>query len=91
MDRIFAALAVCLLAVSQVAVSAPAPVEIFSPQGEVKKVRQVMARFSEQMVPFGDPRELSPFEIKCPENGQARWADGRNWVYDFERDLPAGV
>lgn len=90
MNRIFAALAVCLLAVSQVAVAA-APVEIFSPQGEVKKVRQVAARFSEQMVPFGDPRELDPFDINCPEKGKGRWADGRNWVYDFERDLPAGV
>ncbi len=91
MNRVFVALAVCLLAVSHVAVAASAPVEIFSPQGEVKKVRQVTARFSEQMVPFGDPRELSPFEISCPEKGQGRWADGRNWVYDFERDLPAGL
>jgi hypothetical protein len=30
-------------------------VEFFSPQGTVKTVRQVNARFSEQMVPFGDP------------------------------------
>ena len=30
-------------------------VEVFSPQGTVKVVRQVRARFSEQMVPFGDP------------------------------------
>lgn len=90
MNRMTAALAACL-AVSQVAFSAPLPVELFSPQGQVKKVRQVTARFAEQMVPFGDPRELSPFEISCPEKGQGRWADGRNWVYDFEQDLPAGV
>ena len=67
-------------------------VEIFSPQGTVKGVRQVSARFSEQMVPFGDPRAvIDPFEIKCPEKGTGRWADPKNWIYDFEKDLPAGV
>jgi uncharacterized protein YfaS (alpha-2-macroglobulin family) len=70
----------------------PARVESFSPQGTVKEVRQVHARFSEPMVPFGDPRAaVMPFEIKCPEKGSARWVDERNWVYDFDRDLPAGI
>src|ERR1700736_162095 len=67
------------------------PVEFFSPQGEVKSVRQVSARFAQAMVPFGDPRELDPFEVDCAEKGKGRWADARNWVYDFDRDLPAGV
>ncbi len=67
------------------------PVEFFSPQGEVKAVRQVTARFATAMVPFGDPRELDPFDIDCVERGKGRWADMKNWVYDFDRDLPAGV
>ena len=67
------------------------PVEFFSPQGEVKGVRQVTARFARPMVPFGDPREVDPFAIDCAEKGTGRWADTRNWVYDFARDLPAGV
>ena len=67
------------------------PVEFFSPQGEVKGVRQVTARFAAAMVPFGDPRELDPFDIDCAEKGKGRWADMKNWVYDFDRDLPAGV
>jgi alpha-2-macroglobulin len=66
-------------------------VEFFSPQGEVKVIRQVNVRFSEQMVPFGDPRIVEPFEIACPEKGTGRWADGKNWIYDFDKDLPAGV
>src|SRR4030067_223416 len=67
-------------------------VEIFSPQGAVKGVRQVSVRFSEQMVPFGDPRSLiDPFDIDCPAKGTSQWADGRNWVYDFEKDLAAGI
>lgn len=86
-----ALLAVCIWVLSQTVSAAPISVELFSPQGQVKKVRQVAVRFSGQMVPFGDPRELDPFEINCPEKGQGRWADGRNWVYDFEQDLPAGV
>lgn len=67
-------------------------VEFFSPQGTVKTVRQVTVRFSEEMVPFGDPRSLiDPFDRVCPEKGTSRWADGKNWVFDFERDLPAGI
>jgi len=58
----------------------------------VKKVRQATARFSEPMVPLGDPRgAIAPFEIDCPEPGTARWVDSRTWVYDFSRDLPGGV
>src|SRR5512135_1652212 len=68
-----------------------AEIEFFSPSGEVKKVRQVAVRFSEQMVAFGDPREVNPFDITCPAAGKGRWADQRNWIYDFDNDLPAGV
>jgi len=80
----FAALAYSALATAQ-------DVDAFTPQGEVALVRQVTARFSEQMVQFGDPRAASPFEVQCSEKGAGRWIDGRNWSYDFERDVPAGV
>ena len=66
-------------------------IKVFSPQGTVKSVRQVSVRFSEQMVPFGDPRLVDPFDVICPEKGKGRWADGKNWIYDFEKDIPAGV
>ncbi|KAF0219583.1 MAG: alpha-2-macroglobulin domain-containing protein [Geobacteraceae bacterium] len=66
-------------------------VEFFSPQGTIKSVRQVTARFSEPMTTFGDPRYESPFEIACPEKGSGRWTDVKNWVFDFERDLPSGI
>src|SRR5262249_541065 len=49
-------------------------------------------RFSAPMVPLGDPRPaLEVFDVECPEKGTARWVDGREWAYDFARDLPAGV
>ena len=73
-------------------VAGAAEVARFTPQGTVKQVRQVGARFSEPMVPLGDPRGApDPFELDCPETGAGRWVDSRNWVYDFARDLPAGV
>ena len=67
-------------------------VEMFSPQGTVKGVRQVTARFTDQMVPFGDPRaNVPPFEMDCNLKGTGRWADSRNWVFDFDENLPAGI
>ncbi len=80
-----------LLVLALAAPAHSATVDAFSPQGEVKGVRQVAARFSAQIVPFGDPRLIEPFDVTCPGKGTGRWADGRNWIYDFARDLPAGV
>jgi hypothetical protein len=69
-----------------------ARVENFTPQGEVKGIRQAQVRFSEQMVPFGDPtRTANPFDISCSAKGKGHWVDGANWVYDFDQDLPAGI
>ncbi len=70
-----------------------AQVEVFTPQGTVKDVRQVAVRFSAPITRLGDPRAPEPFVIECPAEaaGRARWADPRNWVYDFETNLPAGV
>ncbi|MGV7209987.1 alpha-2-macroglobulin family protein [Oxalobacteraceae bacterium A2-2] len=77
--------AACAGALAQTAITS------FSPTGSVKGVRQVQARFSAQMVPFGELRLEDPFSVDCPEEGKGRWVDGANWAYDFVRDLPAGV
>ena len=65
-------------------------IEQFSPQGSVKGVRQVTARFTSAVVALGDPRLPDPFQVTCAAPGKGRWADGRNWVYDFDADLPGG-
>ena len=65
-------------------------VESFSPQGSLKNVRQVTARFAAPMVALGDPRRPEPFDIDCPETGTRSWADPRTWVLDFDHDLPSG-
>ncbi|HSR67169.1 MAG TPA: MG2 domain-containing protein [Acidobacteriota bacterium] len=81
-----------VLATTQQEASSQARVERFSPQGEVRQIRQVRAVFTQPMVPFGDPQaHKEPFSIECPVAGSARWEDTRNWIYDFERDLEAGI
>ncbi len=66
-------------------------VESFSPHGYVRQVRQVVVSFSASMVALGDPRLAAPFTVSCPATGKGRWADTRDWVYDFDADLDAGV
>lgn len=68
-----------------------ATVNLFSPQGEIRQVRQVIVSFSESMRPFGDLRGDAPFDIVCDEKGAGRWVDDKQWSWDFDRDLPSGV
>ena len=84
----------CAVFANATALAAP-EVQRFTPQGQAKGVRQVTARFSEAVVAFGDPRLADPFTVQCEGDaaktrGRGRWADTRNWVYDFENDLSAG-
>ncbi|MBK7250029.1 MAG: hypothetical protein IPI06_03830 [Gammaproteobacteria bacterium] len=81
----------CGAAAAPPAPGASARVERFSPRGPVKQVRQVTARFSAPMVALGDPRLADPFAVVCAIPGKGRWADERNWVYDFDAGLPAGL
>ncbi len=89
--RALLALPVLLLAAGAQAYT----ISSFSPQGEVARVRQVVARFSENMVNFGDPKAAAPLAVSCDSatasRGQGRWTSAREWVYDFEADLPPGV
>jgi uncharacterized protein YfaS (alpha-2-macroglobulin family) len=82
-----------------------ASITSFTPQGTVKDVRQVRAQFSDPMVNFGDPRAaqtVQPFEIRCTDlrSGKnfgetpkftQRWADAKNWILDFDQEMPAGL
>jgi uncharacterized protein YfaS (alpha-2-macroglobulin family) len=85
----FLSAVMCLLALPLAA--GAQSITSFSPEGTVKGVRQVKVRFATQMVAFGDLRLGDPMDADCPQPGKGRWVDGSNWVFDFERDLPAGV
>ncbi|RIX77389.1 alpha-2-macroglobulin family protein [Acidovorax cavernicola] len=66
-----------------------------TPQGEVARVRQVVAKFDQTAVNFGDPKAPAPMTVSCSDaqagKGTGRWTDAKAWVYDFENDLPPGV
>ncbi len=66
-----------------------------SPQGEVARVRQVVAKFDSAAVRFGDPQAPAPLTVQCSDaqasQGSGRWTSEREWVFDFAKDLPPGV
>src|SRR5690606_5426983 len=66
-----------------------------SPQGEVARVRQVVAKFDSAAVRFGDPQAPAPLTVQCSDaqasKGTGRWTSEREWVFDFAKDLPPGV
>ncbi len=62
-----------------------------TPQGYIKTVEQVRIEFSQPMVRFGDIKLDFPAESSCFKNGQGRWIDTKNWVFDFDNSLPGGT
>jgi len=66
-----------------------------SPQGEIAQVRQVLAKFDESAVNFGDPKAEAPLTLRCSDaqvtKGTGRWVNDRVWAFDFENDLPPGI
>jgi len=54
-------------------------------------VNRFTLRFSEAMVPLGDPRAPAPATHDCPVPGKGRWADTQTWILEFDRALPAGI
>ena len=66
-----------------------------SPQGEVARIRQVVAKFDDSAVNFGDPKAPAPLTLSCSDaqatQGSGRWISDREWAFEFERDLPPGV
>ena len=54
-------------------------------------IERFTLRFSESMVPLGDPRATPPATIKCPTGATGRWVDAQTFVFDFEKALPGGL
>ena len=93
MKRVLAALATAALAFSTFDAGAVIIVAA-TPQGEVAQVRQVVVKFSQAVVPFGDPRLPDPMTIACQgpaPAGSGRWANDRVWLYDFREPLGPGI
>ncbi|MEZ5606832.1 MAG: MG2 domain-containing protein [Burkholderiaceae bacterium] len=85
------ALSACVLALPAQALTITA----LSPQGEVARVRQVVAKFSTDAVAMGDAQAPAPLAVRCDDataaRGQGRWVSAQQWVFDFAADLPPGV
>ncbi|WP_029525577.1 alpha-2-macroglobulin family protein [Polaromonas glacialis] len=66
-----------------------------SPQGEVAQIRQVVARFDNAAVNFGDPKAPAPLAVNCSDaqaaRGAGRWTSDREWIFEFDKDLPPGT
>ncbi|WP_136162340.1 alpha-2-macroglobulin family protein [Sphingomonas flavalba] len=54
-------------------------------------IERFTVRFSDPIVPLGDPRRPAPFKAECPVGGAGRWVDQRTYVWDFARPLPGGA
>jgi alpha-2-macroglobulin len=54
-------------------------------------IERFTMRFSEAMVPLGDPRATPPATMKCPVGSTGRWVDPQTFVFDFEKALPGGI
>ena len=68
-----------------------AGVRQFSPQGQVDQQVRATARFSEDMVPLGQPEAAAPFEANCGGiAGKGRWSDSKTWTYLLDRPLKPG-
>lgn len=74
--------------------AAAATITSVTPQGEVAQVRQVVVKFSEAVVPFGDLRRPDPVSVSCQGGapaGTGRWSTDRVWLYDFREPLGPGT
>lgn len=54
-------------------------------------IERFTVRFSDAIVPLGDPRAASPFKVSCPVGGTGRWIDQRSFVWEFQSPLPGGT
>ncbi len=66
-------------------------VELATPGIGDGAIERFTVRFNQPMVTLGDPRAASPFDVKCPVEGEGRWVDQTTFVHEFENPLPGGV
>lgn len=54
-------------------------------------IERFTIRFSQPMVPLGDPRAAAPAKVSCPVGGEGRWVDQQTFVHEFASPLPGGT
>lgn len=87
--------AVLCLGAGLVGTASAVQITQLSPQGEVARVRQVVANFDTAAIAFGSPNQPPPLRLDCDDSvataGHGRWVNDRQWVFDFNDLLPPGV
>jgi uncharacterized protein YfaS (alpha-2-macroglobulin family) len=67
----------------------------FSPQGEVARIQQIAVQFNSPAVRFGDAQAAAPLSLQCSDaqasQGNGRWNNDHEWVFNFASALPPGV
>jgi len=66
-------------------------VELATPGYGGGAIERYTIRFTEPMVPLGDPRAAAPVTVQCPVGGEGRWVDQRTFVHEFASGLPGGT
>lgn len=73
----------CLLSLAAVS-SQAFQITNLSPQGMVARVRQIVAKFDDSAVAFGDPKAEAPLSLRCSDaqasKGTERWVSDRAWA-----------
>jgi hypothetical protein len=54
-------------------------------------IERFTLRFSDPMVPLGDPRAAAPATSDCPVPTTGRWIDPQAYVFEFAQPLPGGI
>ncbi len=54
-------------------------------------IERFTLRFSEAIVPLGDPRATAPAKLECAVASTGRWIDPQTYIFDFASALPGGI
>ena len=90
MGRFYRIFVILLLFAPLVGMAGTSPALISAEAGPDGAIRQYTLKFSEAMVPLGDPRAPAPATVACPITAQGRWTDPQTYVFEFARVLPGG-
>lgn len=90
--KLFARIALAALAIAPVAAFGDnTPTVIMATPGIGDgAIERFTVRFSQPMVPLGDPRAAAPFQVECATGGEGRWVDQQTFVHEFASPLPGG-
>lgn len=91
--RLWTRIALLALAIAPVAALGDASPQVIlaTPGVGGGAIERFTIRFSQPMVPLGDPRAAAPATVECAVGGQGRWVDQQTWVWEFAQGLPGGT